>query len=133
MRSVCEQKDGAADAKFVLTRQSQPPSESLCAALQMMSIEMLVSIAQVLLTCPHCSFPRCAVDLPFPENTTHPVLRAGPNAIALYRGHSSSFVPGKMLLEIGLLDAFVYTSNEEPDPKLLQTLTPGRPAFLEKR
>ncbi|XP_031981994.1 uncharacterized protein LOC116452021 isoform X2 [Corvus moneduloides] len=76
---------------------------------------------------------RAPVDLPFPENTTRPVLRAGPNAIALYRGHSSSFVPGKTLLETGLLDAFVYTSSEEPDPELLQTLTPGRPAFLGKR
>ncbi|XP_050173787.1 uncharacterized protein LOC126641301 [Myiozetetes cayanensis] len=73
------------------------------------------------------------VDLPFPENTTRPVLRAGPTAIALYRGHSSSFVPGKGLPESGLLDAFVYTSDEELDPELLETLTPGRPALLEKR
>ncbi|XP_063270194.1 uncharacterized protein LOC134559406 [Prinia subflava] len=75
---------------------------------------------------------KAPVDLPFPKNITHPVLRCGPTAIALYRGHSSSFVPGKMLLETSLLDAFVYTSNEEPDLELLQTLTPGRPAFLEK-
>lgn len=94
---------------------------------------MLVSIAQVLPTYPHCSFPWCAMDLLFPENTTHPVLRGGPTVIALYRGHSSSFVPGKMQLETSLLDAFVYMSSEEPDPELLQTLTPGRPAFLEKQ
>ncbi|KAM6054679.1 uncharacterized protein VSU04_010845 isoform 2-T2 [Chlamydotis macqueenii] len=72
------------------------------------------------------------VDLPFPENTTRPVLRGGPNAIALYRGNSSSFVPGKALPATGLLDAFVYTSNEEPNPELLETLTPGRPAYEEK-
>ncbi|KAF1460471.1 hypothetical protein FQV24_0014452, partial [Spheniscus mendiculus] len=73
------------------------------------------------------------VDLPFPENTTRPVLRGGPSAIALYRGNSSSFVPGKALPVTGLLDAFVYTSNEEPNPELLETLTPGRPAYVEKR
>ncbi|XP_014814167.1 PREDICTED: uncharacterized protein LOC106897803 isoform X2 [Calidris pugnax] len=73
------------------------------------------------------------VDLPFPENTTRPVLRGGPNAIALYRGNSSSFVLGKALPMTGLLDAFVYTSNEEPNPELLETLTPGRPAYEEKR
>lgn len=73
------------------------------------------------------------MDLPFPENTTRPVLRGGPNAIALYRGNSSSFVPGAALPVTGLLDAFVYTSNEEPNPELLETLTPGRPAYKEKR
>ncbi|XP_068276378.1 uncharacterized protein [Nyctibius grandis] len=73
------------------------------------------------------------VDLPFPENTTHPVLRGGPNAIALYRGNSSSFIPGKALPVTGLLDAFVYMSNEEPNPELLETLTPGRPAYKKKR
>ncbi|XP_074961961.1 uncharacterized protein LOC142062812 isoform X1 [Phalacrocorax aristotelis] len=73
------------------------------------------------------------VDLPFPENTTRPVLRGGPNAVALYRGNSSSFVPGKALPVTSLLDAFVYTSNEEPNPELLETLTPGRPAFKENR
>ncbi|XP_074014867.1 uncharacterized protein [Numenius arquata] len=57
----------------------------------------------------------------------------GPNAIALYRGNSSSFVPGKALPMTGLLDAFVYTSNKEPNPELLETLTPGRPAYKEKR
>lgn len=93
-----------------------------------------VGIAHVLLTCHCCSFP-CwsAVDLPFPENTTRPVLRGGPKAIALYRGNSSSFVPGKALPVTGLLDAFVYTSNEEPNPELLEILTPGRAAYKEKR
>lgn len=68
----------------------------------------------------------------FPENSTHPVLRDGPNAIALYRGNSSSFAPGKALIA-GLLDAFVYTSTEGPSPELLDTLTPGRPAYRSVR
>ncbi|XP_074697378.1 uncharacterized protein LOC141930445 isoform X1 [Strix aluco] len=76
---------------------------------------------------------RTPVDLPFPETTTRPVLRGGPNAIALYRGNSSSLVPGKALPVTGLLDAFVYTSSEEPNPELLEILTPGRPAYKEKR
>ncbi|KAF1537575.1 hypothetical protein FQV20_0013663, partial [Eudyptula albosignata] len=76
---------------------------------------------------------KAPVDLPFPENTTRPVLRGGPSAIALYRGNSSSFVPGKALPVTGLLDAFVYTNNEEPNPELLETLTPGRLAYVEKR
>lgn len=69
----------------------------------------------------------------FPENSTHPVLRDGPNAIALYRGNSSSFAPGKALTTAGLLDAFVYTSTEGPSPELLDTLTPGRPAYRSVR
>lgn len=69
------------------------------------------------------------VDLAFPENSTRPVLRDGPNAIALYRGNSSSFAPGKALTTAGLLDAFVYMSTEGPSPELLDTLTPGRPAY----
>ncbi|XP_065500927.1 uncharacterized protein LOC135994349 isoform X1 [Caloenas nicobarica] len=73
------------------------------------------------------------VDLSFPENTTRPVLRGGPNAIALYRGNSSSLVLGKVLPVTGLLDAFVYTSDEEPNLELLETLTPGRPAYKEQR
>ncbi|XP_040446634.1 uncharacterized protein LOC121086673 [Falco naumanni] len=73
------------------------------------------------------------VDLTFPENTSRPVLGAGPSAIALYRGNSSSFVPGKALPVASLLDAFVYTRHEEPNPELLEILTPGRPAYKEKR
>ncbi|XP_042720358.1 uncharacterized protein LOC122176123 isoform X3 [Lagopus leucura] len=73
------------------------------------------------------------VDLAFPENSTHPVLRDGPNAIALYRGNSSSFAPGKALTTAGLLDAFIYTSTEGPSPELLDTLTPGRPAYRSMR
>ncbi|XP_042691309.1 uncharacterized protein LOC122169313 [Centrocercus urophasianus] len=73
------------------------------------------------------------VDLAFPENSTHPVLRDGPNAIALYRGNSSSFAPGKAVTTAGLLDAFVYTSTEGPSPELLDTLTPGRPAYRSVR
>lgn len=76
---------------------------------------------------------KTSVDLPFPENITRPVLRGGPKAIALYRGNSSGFVLGKALPVTGLLDALVYTSNEEPNPELLEILTPGRPAYKEKR
>ncbi|XP_068765233.1 uncharacterized protein [Struthio camelus] len=72
------------------------------------------------------------VDLPFPQNTSSPILRDGANAIALYRGNSSSVVLGKALPVSGLLDAFVYTSNEGPDPELLEILTPGRPAYEKK-
>lgn len=99
-----------------------------------MLVSYTVGIAHVLLTCHYCSFS-CwsAVDLPFPENITRPVLRGGPKAIALYRGNSSGFVPGKALPVTGLLDALVYTSNEEPNPELLEILTPGRPAYKEKR
>lgn len=99
-----------------------------------MLVSYIGGIAHVLLTCRCCSFPCwCAVDLSFPENTTRPVLRGGPNAIALYRGNSSSLVLGKALPVTGLLDAFVYTSNEEPNAELLETLTPGRPAYKEQR
>ncbi|OXB70828.1 UNVERIFIED_CONTAM: hypothetical protein H355_001320 [Colinus virginianus] len=73
------------------------------------------------------------VDLPFPENSTRPVLRDGPSAIALYRGNSSSFAPGKALPAAGLLDAFVYMSTEGLSPELLDTLTPGRPAYRSVR
>lgn len=99
-----------------------------------MLVSYIGGIAHVLLTCRHCSFPCwCAVDLSFPENVTRPVLRGGPNAIALYRGNSSSLVLRKVLPVTGLLDAFVYTSNEEPNSELLETLTPGRPAYKEQR
>lgn len=90
----------------------------------------LWDVTPVCLTCCPCSFPCwCAVDLAFPENSTRPVLRDGPNAIALYRGNSSSFAPGKALTTAGLLDAFVYMSTEGLSPELLDTLTPGRPAY----
>ncbi|XP_010224590.1 PREDICTED: uncharacterized protein LOC104578724, partial [Tinamus guttatus] len=69
------------------------------------------------------------VDLPFPPNASSPILRDGASAIALYRGTSSRFLLGKSLPTTGLVDAFVYTSNEGPDPELLETLTPGRPAY----
>lgn len=68
------------------------------------------------------------MDLPFPENTTRPVLRGGPSAIALYRGNSSILVLGKVPPVTGLIDAFVYSSNDELNPELLEILTPGRPA-----
>uniref|UniRef100_A0A8B9IGK7 LTD domain-containing protein n=1 Tax=Anser cygnoides TaxID=8845 RepID=A0A8B9IGK7_ANSCY len=76
---------------------------------------------------------KAPVDLPFPENSTHPVLRDGPNAVALYRGNISSFALGKVLPTAGLLDAFVYTNTEGVSPELLETLTLGRPALESTR
>lgn len=94
----------------------------------------LWGVAHLRLTWRHCSFPWwCAVDLPFPENSTHPVLRDGPNAVALYRGNISSFALGKVLPTAGLLDAFVYTNTEGVSPELLETLTLGRPALESTR
>lgn len=93
----------------------------------------LWGVACLQLTWCHCSFPRCAVDLPFPENSTHPVLRDGPNAVALYRGNTSSFALGKVMPAAGLLDAFVYTNSEGASPELLEALTLGRPALESTR
>ncbi|KAM8798314.1 uncharacterized protein ACNFOS_007923 [Eudromia elegans] len=73
------------------------------------------------------------VDLPFPSDAGSPVLRDGASAIALYRGTSSSFLLGQSLSGTDLVDAFVYTSNEGPDPELLEILTPGRPPYEKKR
>lgn len=94
----------------------------------------LVSEAGVSLACRlRAVVVPCAVDLPFPENATRPLLSGGPSAVALYRGHRSSLAPGKALPVTGLLDAFVYTSDKDPNPELLETLTPGRPAYQEQR
>eukprot|EP00075_Anas_platyrhynchos_P002907 XP_005025964.2 uncharacterized protein LOC101800187 [Anas platyrhynchos] len=76
---------------------------------------------------------KAPVDLPFPENSTHPVLRDGPNAVALYRGNTSSFALGKVMPAAGLLDAFVYTNSEGANPELLEALTLGRPALESTR
>lgn len=122
MGSVSERKDGAAGAALAVTRQPRPLPG------------FLASDAGVSLACRlRAVVVPCAVDLPFPENATRPLLSGGPSAVALYRGHRSSLVPGKVLPLTGLLDAFVYTSNKDPNPELLETLTPGRPAYQEQR
>uniref|UniRef100_A0A8D0HN30 LTD domain-containing protein n=1 Tax=Sphenodon punctatus TaxID=8508 RepID=A0A8D0HN30_SPHPU len=71
------------------------------------------------------------VDLQFPQNASSPLFRAGPNAVALYLGNSSSFSLGTAASATNLLDALVYTSNRSTAPELLEILTPGRPIFYE--
>ncbi|CAM5087099.1 unnamed protein product [Natator depressus] len=72
---------------------------------------------------------RTPVDLPFPPNSSSPLLSTGLQAIALYIGNSSSFTLGKAACAANLLDALVYTSNGSADPELLEILTPGRHAY----
>ncbi|XP_053898659.1 uncharacterized protein LOC128844737 isoform X3 [Malaclemys terrapin pileata] len=72
---------------------------------------------------------RTPVDLPFPPNSSSPLLSTGPQAIALYVGNSSSYTLGKAACATNLLDALVYTSNGSADPELLEILTPGRHAY----
>ncbi|XP_060116852.1 uncharacterized protein LOC132588474 isoform X2 [Heteronotia binoei] len=69
------------------------------------------------------------VDVPFPPNSSIPLLKAGLNAIALYRGANSSFTPGSVASATDLLDALVYTTVEDGDSKLLDILSPGKPIF----
>nr|XP_033819445.1 uncharacterized protein LOC117369259 isoform X2 [Geotrypetes seraphini] len=71
------------------------------------------------------------VDQVFPENSSHPLLQLGPDAVALYLGNSSSFQPGTALSLIGLIDALVYTRGDTTDAELLKILTPGRNIFYE--
>ncbi|XP_077172103.1 uncharacterized protein LOC143826949 isoform X2 [Paroedura picta] len=69
-------------------------------------------------------------DVPFPPNASAPLLRAGLNAVALYRGvNTSSFAPGAGPSTIDLLDALVYTTVDGLDSKLLDALNPGKPIF----
>ncbi|XP_015283613.1 PREDICTED: uncharacterized protein LOC107124635 [Gekko japonicus] len=70
------------------------------------------------------------VDVPFPPNSSTPLLKAGLNAIALYRGvNNSSFAPGTVTSATDLLDALVYTTVEGTDSRLLDILSPGKPIF----
>ncbi|XP_074867282.1 uncharacterized protein LOC142021895 isoform X2 [Carettochelys insculpta] len=69
------------------------------------------------------------VDLPFPPNSSSPLLHTGSQAVALYVGNISSFTLGKAASATNLLDAFVYASNGSTVPELLEILTPGRFAF----
>ncbi|XP_028562113.2 uncharacterized protein LOC114584422 isoform X2 [Podarcis muralis] len=70
-----------------------------------------------------------SVDLPFPQNTRRPLLRAGANAVALYRGTPASFAVGAAVSATDLLDALVYSTAESADLKLQDVLTPGKPLF----
>ncbi|XP_061456293.1 uncharacterized protein LOC133372075 isoform X2 [Rhineura floridana] len=73
-----------------------------------------------------------SVDLPFPQNTSRPLLRAGANAVALYRGTPACFALGAAASATNLLDALVYTTAEGTDLKLQDILTPGRPLFCAR-
>ncbi|CAI5792225.1 LTD domain-containing protein [Podarcis lilfordi] len=70
-----------------------------------------------------------SVDLPFPQNSRRPLLRAGANAVALYRGTPASFAEGAAVSATDLLDALVYSTAESADLKLQDVLTPGKPLF----
>lgn len=72
---------------------------------------------------------RTPADLPFPPNSSSPLLGTGPQAIALYAGNSSSFPVGGAASATNLLDALVYVRRGSADPELLEILTPGRPAL----
>ncbi|XP_007423903.1 uncharacterized protein LOC103056377 [Python bivittatus] len=66
----------------------------------------------------------------FLQNSSTPLLKAGTNAVALYRGTVSHFGVGSTAASASnLLDALVYTTLEQPDSKLQDILTPGKPLF----
>ncbi|XP_078519067.1 uncharacterized protein LOC144784272 [Lissotriton helveticus] len=77
--------------------------------------------------------PKVEVNQLFPTNASKPLLHLGPDAVALYIGNSSSFLPGSAMTVNGLVDALVYTSSETTDPQLLKVLTPGRYIFYENQ
>ncbi|XP_034987309.1 uncharacterized protein LOC118092825 isoform X2 [Zootoca vivipara] len=70
-----------------------------------------------------------SVDLPFPQNSGRPLLRAGANAVALYRGTPANFALGAAVSATDLLDALVYSTAESAHLKLQDVLTPGKPPF----
>ncbi|XP_070811430.1 uncharacterized protein, partial [Pituophis catenifer annectens] len=66
----------------------------------------------------------------FLQNSSTPLLKAGTNAVALYGGTIRNFVVGSSVTSTpALLDALVYTTVEQMDSELLDTLTPGKPPF----
>uniref|UniRef100_A0A8C6XM68 LTD domain-containing protein n=1 Tax=Naja naja TaxID=35670 RepID=A0A8C6XM68_NAJNA len=70
----------------------------------------------------------------FLQNSSTPLLKAGTNAIALYSGSISQFVVGSSVTSTPeILDALVYTTVEQPDSELLDSLTPGKPLFYVSR
>lgn len=69
------------------------------------------------------------VDVPFPPNTSVPLLKAGLNAVALYLGVNGSFAPGAVASATDLLDALVYTTVEGTDSNPLDILSLGKPVF----
>ncbi|XP_048348866.1 uncharacterized protein LOC125430740 [Sphaerodactylus townsendi] len=69
------------------------------------------------------------VDVPFPPNSSTPLLKAGLNAVAVYTGANSTFAVGGAASATNLLDALVYTTAEDIDLELRNILTPGKPIF----
>ncbi|MCS6805693.1 MAG: hypothetical protein RMM98_07340 [Acidobacteriota bacterium] len=63
------------------------------------------------------------VDLVIPDNTIHD----GPAAVALYQGSASQFPPGTPLTTKNLIDAMVYSMNDQADAGLLKLINPNQP------
>jgi len=59
------------------------------------------------------------------------LLRNGGDAVALFEGDSADFPNGTPLTTIGLLDAVVYGTNDQTNPFLIDSLTPGQPQLDE--
>ncbi|MBL6645113.1 MAG: PKD domain-containing protein [Flavobacteriales bacterium] len=59
------------------------------------------------------------------------LLRNGGDAVALFEGDSADFPNGTPLTTVGLLDAVVYGTNDQTNPFLIDSLTPGQPQLDE--
>lgn len=59
------------------------------------------------------------------------LLRDGGDAVALFAGDSADFPNGTPLTTVGLLDAVVYGTNDQTNPFLIDSLTPGQPQLDE--
>lgn len=59
------------------------------------------------------------------------LLRDGGDAVALFEGDSADFPLGTPLTTVGLLDAVVYGTNDQTNPFLIDSLTPGQPQLDE--
>ena len=59
------------------------------------------------------------------------LLRDGGDAVALFEGDSADFPNGTPLTTVGLLDAVVYGTNDQTNPFLIDSLTPGQPQLDE--
>lgn len=59
------------------------------------------------------------------------LLRDGGDAVALFEGDSADFPFGSPLTTVGLLDAVVYGTNDQTNPFLIDSLTPGQPQLDE--
>ena len=59
------------------------------------------------------------------------LLRDGGDAVALFQGDSADFPLSTPLTTDGLLDAVVYGTNDQTNPFLIDSLTPGQPQLDE--